>query len=270
MTSWTKGTPRCFARVSPPDPVMAGMVLSYLRGIPTSIDEVTSLWPGYVQNLAELTKRAAAYYGVGNVEISGPNGGVGVTPDISLVTAALKAGRPVISLQQNGGIFTFGDHYIVLRGVTQDGMFPAIAVCDGIAMGHTGMKYSLVTRDLIADSTEAMINAHQFDAMVCIPNCDKNVPGLLMAAARLNIPTVFVSGGPMLPGKVHGKRTSLSSIFEAVGAYDAGKLDKQGLTDFEEYGCPTCGSCSGMVFPMAPAGKPIENAFDQDDMNSLD
>jgi len=125
-------------------------------------------------------------------------------------------------------------------------MFPAIAVCDGIAMGHTGMKYSLVTRDLIADSTEAMINAHQFDAMVCIPNCDKNVPGLLMAAARLNIPTVFVSGGPMLPGKVHGKRTSLSSIFEAVGAYDAGKLDKQGLTDFEEYGCPTCGSCSGM------------------------
>jgi dihydroxy-acid dehydratase len=125
-------------------------------------------------------------------------------------------------------------------------MFPAIAVCDGIAMGHTGMKYSLVTRDLIADSTEAMINAHQFDAMVCIPNCDKNVPGLLMAAARLNIPTVFVSGGPMLPGRVHGKRTSLSSIFEAVGQYEAGKLDKQGLTDYEEYGCPTCGSCSGM------------------------
>ena len=125
-------------------------------------------------------------------------------------------------------------------------MIPAIAVCDGIAMGHSGMKYSLVTRDLIADSTEAMINAHQFDAMVCIPNCDKNVPGLLMAACRLNIPTVFVSGGPMLPGKVHGKRTSLSSIFEAVGQFEAGTLDQAGLDEYEEYGCPTCGSCSGM------------------------
>ena len=125
-------------------------------------------------------------------------------------------------------------------------MIPAIAVCDGIAMGHTGMKYSLVTRDLIADSTEAMIMAHQFDAMVCIPNCDKNVPGLLMAACRLNIPTVFVSGGPMLPGRVKGRRTSLSSIFEAVGEFEAGTLDQAGLDEYEEYGCPTCGSCSGM------------------------
>ncbi|HUM83135.1 MAG TPA: dihydroxy-acid dehydratase [Lachnospiraceae bacterium] len=138
----------------------------------------------------------------------------------------------------------------VKLGVAEAGgfpvIFPAIAVCDGIAMGHTGMKYSLVTRDLIADSTEAMIMAHQFDAMVCIPNCDKNVPGLLMAAARLNIPTVFVSGGPMLPGHVGGKRTSLSSIFEAVGKYEAGTIDDAGLEEFEEYGCPTCGSCSGM------------------------
>ncbi len=138
----------------------------------------------------------------------------------------------------------------VKLGVAEAGgfpvVFPAIAVCDGIAMGHTGMKYSLVTRDLIADSTEAMIMAHQFDAMVCIPNCDKNVPGLLMAAARLNIPTIFVSGGPMLPGHVKGKRTSLSSIFEAVGQYEAGTMDDAGLDEFEEYGCPTCGSCSGM------------------------
>ena len=138
----------------------------------------------------------------------------------------------------------------VKLGVAEAGgfpvIFPAIAVCDGIAMGHTGMKYSLVTRDLIADSTEAMIMAHQFDAMVCIPNCDKNVPGLLMAAARLNIPTIFVSGGPMLPGHVGGKRTSLSSIFEAVGKYEAGTIDDAGLEEFEEYGCPTCGSCSGM------------------------
>ncbi len=138
----------------------------------------------------------------------------------------------------------------VKLGVAEAGGFPvlvpAIAVCDGIAMGHTGMKYSLVTRDLIADSTEALIMAHQFDAMVCIPNCDKNVPGLLMAAARLNIPTVFVSGGPMLPGHVAGKRTSLSSIFEAVGARQAGKMSEEELDEFEEYGCPTCGSCSGM------------------------
>ena len=125
-------------------------------------------------------------------------------------------------------------------------MFPAIAVCDGIAMGHVGMKYSLVTRDLIADSTEAMAMAHQFDALVMIPNCDKNVPGLLMAAARLNVPTVFVSGGPMLAGHLNGYKTSLSSMFEAVGAYAAGKLDEDGLTECEMKTCPTCGSCSGM------------------------
>ena len=125
-------------------------------------------------------------------------------------------------------------------------MFPAIAVCDGIAMGHVGMKYSLVTRDLIADSTECMALAHQFDALVCIPNCDKNVPGLLMAAARLNIPTIFVSGGPMLAGKVNGCKTSLSSLFEAVGAQAAGKITIDELTEFEEKACPTCGSCSGM------------------------
>ena len=125
-------------------------------------------------------------------------------------------------------------------------MFPAIAVCDGIAMGHVGMKYSLVTRDLIADSTEAMAMAHQFDALVMIPNCDKNVPGLLMAAARLNVPTVFVSGGPMLAGHLKGHKTSLSSMFEAVGAYAAGKLDEDGLTECEMKTCPTCGSCSGM------------------------
>ena len=125
-------------------------------------------------------------------------------------------------------------------------MFPAIAVCDGIAMGHVGMKYSLVTRDLIADATEAMAMAHQFDALVMIPNCDKNVPGLLMAAARLNVPTVFVSGGPMLAGHLNGHKTSLSSMFEAVGAYAAGKLDEDGLTECEMKTCPTCGSCSGM------------------------
>ena len=125
-------------------------------------------------------------------------------------------------------------------------MFPAIAVCDGIAMGHVGMKYSLVTRDLIADSTEAMAMAHQFDALVMIPNCDKNVPGLLMAAARLNVPTVFVSGGPMLAGHLNGHKTSLSSMFEAVGAYAAGKFDEDGLTECEMKTCPTCGSCSGM------------------------
>ena len=125
-------------------------------------------------------------------------------------------------------------------------MLPAIAVCDGIAMGHVGMKYSLVTRDLIADSTEAMAMAHQFDALVMIPNCDKNVPGLLMAAARLNVPTVFVSGGPMLAGHLNGHKTSLSSMFEAVGAYAAGKLDEDGLTECEMKTCPTCGSCSGM------------------------
>ena len=125
-------------------------------------------------------------------------------------------------------------------------VFPAIAVCDGIAMGHTGMKYSLVTRDLIADSTECMALAHQFDGLVMIPNCDKNVPGLLMAAARVNIPTIFVSGGPMLAGKVAGCKTSLSSMFEAVGAYAAGKITEEQLKEYEAKTCPTCGSCSGM------------------------
>ncbi len=125
-------------------------------------------------------------------------------------------------------------------------MFPAIAVCDGIAMGHIGMKYSLVTRDLIADSTEAMVMAHGFDGLVMIPNCDKNVPGLLMAAARLNIPTVFVSGGPMLAGRVDGKKRSLSAMFEAVGSYKAGTIGDEKLCEFENKACPTCGSCSGM------------------------
>ena len=125
-------------------------------------------------------------------------------------------------------------------------VFPAIAVCDGIAMGHEGMKYSLVTRDLIADSTEAMTIAHGFDALVMVPNCDKNVPGLLMAAARMNIPTVFVSGGPMLAGRVGGKKKSLSSMFEAVGQYNAGKINDYELEEFECKVCPTCGSCSGM------------------------
>ena len=125
-------------------------------------------------------------------------------------------------------------------------VFPAIAVCDGIAMGHKGMKYSLVTRDLIADSTEAMALAHGFEGLVMVPNCDKNVPGLLMAAARVNVPTVFVSGGPMLAGKVEGKKTSLSSMFEAVGAYNAGKLSDEKLLEYECKTCPTCGSCSGM------------------------
>ena len=125
-------------------------------------------------------------------------------------------------------------------------VFPAIAVCDGIAMGHIGMKYSLVTRDLIADSTECMALAHQFDALVMVPNCDKNVPGLLMAAARVNIPTVFVSGGPMLAGHVKGHKTSLSSMFEAVGAYAAGTMTQEDVQDFEDHACPTCGSCSGM------------------------
>ena len=125
-------------------------------------------------------------------------------------------------------------------------VFPAIAVCDGIAMGHTGMKYSLVTRDLIADSTEAMALAHGFDALVMVPNCDKNVPGLLMAAARVNVPTVFVSGGPMFAGRVNGEKTSLSSMFEATGAYTAGKITEAELCEYECKVCPTCGSCSGM------------------------
>ena len=138
----------------------------------------------------------------------------------------------------------------VKLGVAEAGgmpvVVPAIAVCDGIAMGHIGMKYSLVTRDLIADSTECLAKAHGFDGLVMIPNCDKNVPGLLMAAARINIPTIFVSGGPMLAGHVNGKKRSLSSMFEAVGAYDAGKINAEELRNFEENVCPTCGSCSGM------------------------
>lgn len=138
----------------------------------------------------------------------------------------------------------------VKMGVSMAGgtpvVFPAIAVCDGIAMGHIGMKYSLVTRDLIADSTEAMAIAHQFDALVMVPNCDKNVPGLLMAAARINVPTVFVSGGPMLAGRVKGEKKSLSSMFEAVGAHAAGTMSEEDVTEFENKVCPTCGSCSGM------------------------
>ena len=138
----------------------------------------------------------------------------------------------------------------VKLGVAEAGgvpvMFPAIAVCDGIAMGHVGMKYSLVTRDLICDSTEAMAIAHQFDALVMVPNCDKNVPGLLMAAARLNIPTVFVSGGPMLAGHVEGRKRSLSSMFEAVGSYAAGKMTEDDVDEYVNKVCPTCGSCSGM------------------------
>ncbi|MDR1699996.1 MAG: dihydroxy-acid dehydratase, partial [Lachnoclostridium sp.] len=138
----------------------------------------------------------------------------------------------------------------VKAGVSMAGgtpiVFPAIAVCDGIAMGHIGMKYSLVTRDLIADSTECMAMAHAFDALVMIPNCDKNVPGLLMAAARINVPAIFVSGGPMLAGKVDGKRTSLSAMFEAVGAFAAGKITEDQVKEYEQKACPTCGSCSGM------------------------
>ena len=138
----------------------------------------------------------------------------------------------------------------VKLGVAEAGgvpvVFPAIAVCDGIAMGHIGMKYSLITRDLIADSTEAMAIAHQFDALVCVPNCDKNVPGLLMAAARINIPTVFVSGGPMLAGHVGGRKRSLSSMFEAVGSYAAGTMTEEDVDEYVQKVCPTCGSCSGM------------------------
>ena len=138
----------------------------------------------------------------------------------------------------------------VKLGVAEAGgvpvVFPAIAVCDGIAMGHVGMKYSLVTRDLIADSTECMATAHQFDALVMVPNCDKNVPGLLMAAARVNVPTVFVSGGPMLAGKVDGRKRSLSSMFEAVGSYSAGTMTEEQVREYEQKVCPTCGSCSGL------------------------
>ena len=147
----------------------------------------------------------------------------------------------------------------VKQGVAMAGgtpiMFPAIAVCDGIAMGHIGMKYSLVTRDLIADSTEAMAMAHQFDALVMEPNCDKNVPGLLMAAARLNVPTVFVSGGPMLAGHVHGQKRSLSSMFEAVGSYAAGTMTEDDVEEFENKVCPTCGSLCDLFQRPGAAGK---------------
>ncbi len=167
-----------------------------------------------------------------------------------------EMGRPLIGIVSSFNEIVPGHIHLdkiaeaVKLGVAMAGgtpiVFPAITVCDGIAMGHKGMKYSLVTRDLIADSTEAMVLAHGFDGLVMIPNCDKNVPGLLMAAARLNIPTVFVSGGPMLAGRMHGNKTSLSSMFEAVGAYTAGKIDEKELTEWEENTCPTCGSCSGM------------------------
>lgn len=167
-----------------------------------------------------------------------------------------EMGRPLIGIVSSFNEIVPGHIHLdkiaeaVKIGVAMAGgtpiVFPAITVCDGIAMGHKGMKYSLVTRDLIADSTEAMVLAHGFDGLVMIPNCDKNVPGLLMAAARLNIPTVFVSGGPMLAGRMHGNKTSLSSMFEAVGAYTAGKIDEKELTEWEENTCPTCGSCSGM------------------------
>ncbi len=167
-----------------------------------------------------------------------------------------EMGRPLIGIVSSFNEIVPGHIHLdkiaeaVKLGVAMAGgtpiVFPAITVCDGIAMGHRGMKYSLVTRDLIADSTEAMVLAHGFDGLVMIPNCDKNVPGLLMAAARLNIPTVFVSGGPMLAGRMHGNKTSLSSMFEAVGAYTAGKIDEKELTEWEENTCPTCGSCSGM------------------------
>ena len=187
--------------------------------------------------------------------------GVGRAPNRSLLYALgltdEEMNRPLIGVVSSYNEIVPGHMNIdkiceaVKAGVRAAGgtpiMFPAIAVCDGIAMGHVGMKYSLVTRDLIADSTEAMVMAHQFDGLVMIPNCDKNVPGLLMAAARLNIPTIFVSGGPMLAGHLKdGRRTCLSHMFEAVGAYHAGTLDENGVRDYEENACPSCGSCSGM------------------------
>ncbi len=167
-----------------------------------------------------------------------------------------ELGRPLVGIVSSYNEIVPGHMHLdkiveaVKQGVAMAGgtpiVFPAIAVCDGIAMGHVGMKYSLVTRDLIADSTECMALAHQFDALVMVPNCDKNVPGLLMAAARLNIPTVFVSGGPMLAGHVNGQKRSLSSMFEAVGAYAAGTMTADEVEDFADKVCPTCGSCSGM------------------------
>ena len=154
-----------------------------------------------------------------------------------------------MSIAAAGALFNAGriKRALVVAPLSVVGVwFPAIAVCDGIAMGHEGMKYSLVTRDLIADSTECMALAHQFDALVMIPNCDKNVPGLLMAAARINVPTIFCSGGPMLAGRLGEKRTCLSSMFEAVGAYHAGKMTEADVAEYEHEACPTCGSCSGM------------------------
>ena len=186
--------------------------------------------------------------------------GVNVAPQRSLLNALglteEEMKKPLIGIVSSKNDIVPGHMNIdkivdaVKQGVALAGgvpiVFPAIAVCDGIAMGHEGMKYSLVTRELIADSTEAMAKAHAFDALVMVPNCDKNVPGLLMAAARINVPTVFVSGGPMLAGHVKGKKTSLSSMFEAVGAYTANKISAEELCEFENKACPSCGSCSGM------------------------
>ncbi len=186
--------------------------------------------------------------------------GVGCTPQRSLLRALgmtdEEIAKPMIGIVSSYNEIVPGHMNIdkivnaVKQGVAMAGgnpvVFPAIAVCDGIAMGHKGMKYSLVTRDLIADSTECMAIAHAFDALVMVPNCDKNVPGLLMAAARLNIPTIFVSGGPMLAGHVKGEKRSLSSMFEAVGSYNSGKITDEELNEFENKVCPTCGSCSGM------------------------
>ena len=187
--------------------------------------------------------------------------GVERTPNLSLLYALgftkEEISRPIIGVVNSFSEIVPGHMHLnqiaeaVKAGIRAAGgtpiMFPAIAVCDGIAMGHIGMKYSLVSRDLIADSTEAMTLAHQFDGLVMIPNCDKNVPGLLMAAARVNIPTIFCAGGPMLAGHLKdGRRTCLSHMFEAVGAYHAGKLDEAGVNDYTENACPSCGSCSGM------------------------
>ena len=186
--------------------------------------------------------------------------GVGCAPQRSLLHALgmtdEEMQKPMIGIVSSYNEIVPGHMNIdkivdaVKTGVAMAGgnpiVFPAIAVCDGIAMGHQGMKYSLVTRDLIADSTECMALAHAFDALVMVPNCDKNVPGLLMAAARLNIPTIFVSGGPMLAGRVKGNKTSLSSMFEAVGSYNSGKITAEELNEYENKVCPSCGSCSGM------------------------
>ena len=186
--------------------------------------------------------------------------GVGCAPQRSLLHALgmtdEEMQKPLIGIVSSYNEIVPGHMNIdkiveaVKTGVAMAGgnpiVFPAIAVCDGIAMGHQGMKYSLVTRDLIADSTECMALAHAFDALVMVPNCDKNVPGLLMAAARLNIPTIFVSGGPMLAGRVKGCKTSLSSMFEAVGSYNSGKITAEELNEYENKVCPSCGSCSGM------------------------